>query len=75
MTVGRTVTVLMCHSVGLAILLLATIGLVGPDRQIALHVVLRRSERTIDLPEQTVVRVLARGGTARSFRAILVGFG
>lgn len=39
----------------------------GPDRQIALHVVLGRRVRTVDLAEQAVVRVLAVGGAAWGF--------
>lgn len=44
------------------------VGLVrGADRQIALHVVLGRRVRTVDLAEQAVVRVLTVGAAAWGF--------
>lgn len=68
---GDSVAVLVV-SVGLGRAIGVTIGagtirIVATDRQIALHVVLGRSVRTVDLAEQPVVRVLAGYPTAWSF--------
>lgn len=75
--VGGAVAILVCHTVCLAVgVLAAGIRVILPvaDRQVALHVVLGRRERAVQLAEQAIVRVLALGGAARSFRAsILVG--
>lgn len=76
-SVGGAVAILVCHTVCLAVgVLAARIRVILPvaDRQVALHVVLGRRERAVHLAEQAIVRVLALGGAARSFRAsILVG--
>lgn len=71
-SVGVTVSVLVPVGLGrrvsvrVSVCLAVGVGLVGgTDRQIALHVVLGRRVRAIDLAEQAVVRVLAVGGTTR----------
>lgn len=71
MAVRRAVAVLVGHSVRFAVLVrLGTVGAVArvADRQVALHVVLGRRERTVDFAEQTVMRILPLPVTAWSFR-------
>lgn len=59
----RVMPVGLC-SVAVAVSFAGTIGRIGTDRQVALHVVLNRSVSTVHFAEQTVVRILAMSSTA-----------
>lgn len=67
---GDSVSILVmsicCLSVAVAVGFAGICGVIT-DGQIALHVILGRGVGTIRFSEQTVVRVLTRGGTARGF--------